>query len=130
MTSIYTCHWLDDYDKIEFMKTNLLSLQRQYERLRKTLAAIGYVSQGSVLDRSQLKTPRSGYQWTRKLSGKTITLALSQEQFQALRQAIRNRRTLARTIQRMENLSRQILFATLPDTRRRKRLNPKDLHAN
>jgi len=112
------------------MKTNLLSLQRQYERLRKTLAAIGYVSQGSVLDRSQLKTPRSGYQWTRKLSGKTITLALSQEQFQALRQAIRNRRTLARTVQRMENLSRQILFATLPDTRRRKRLYPKDLHAN
>ena len=111
-------------------KQSLLSLQRHYDRLRQNLARIGYISQGSVLDRSTLKTPRTGYQWTRKLSRKTITVALSQQQFQALRQAIQNRKTLSQSIAQMERLSRQILFATAPDTRRRKRLSRKVLGLN
>ena len=98
------------------------SLQRQYQRLCATLVHTGYVSQGSVLDRSTLRPPRSGYQWTRKAARKTITVALSLEQFEALRQAIENRRRLQRTIGTMETLSRQILFATMPDTRHRKPL--------
>ena len=111
-------------------KSPLATWQREYARLRQDLARIGYISQGSVVDRSQLKNPRSGYQWTRKLSRKTITLALTQEQFRALRQAIRNRRTLAKTLQQMEELSRRILFASTPDTRRRKPLRPKALDSN
>jgi hypothetical protein len=98
------------------------ALQRQYQRLRSSLAQIGYISQGSVLDRSCLQTPRSGYQWTRKMARKTITVALSPEQFHALRQAIDNRRLLQKTIAKMESLSRQILFKTLPDTHLRKSL--------
>lgn len=108
-------------------KLSLPSLQREYDRLRQSLAKIGYISQGSVLDRSTLKTPRSGYQWTRKIARKTLTLALSQQQFQALRQAIQNRKTLARTLRQMEKLSRQILFTTTLDTRRHKQLSRKDL---
>jgi hypothetical protein len=111
-------------------KTSLLSLECRYDQLRKSLAQIGYISQGSVLDRSTLKNPRSGYQWTRKLARKTITLALSQDQFQALRQAIHNRKKLALVIAKMETLSRQILFAISADTRRRKRLSPKVLGLN
>src|SRR5437867_11517858 len=95
------------------------SLQRQYQSLCSSLAHTGYISQGSVLDRSTLRTPRSGYQWTRKVARKTITVALSPEQFQSLGKAIENRRTLQRTIGKMEKLSRQILFGTLPDTSRR-----------
>src|SRR2546423_1753676 len=110
--------------------TPLSSLQRRYDRLRHQLARIGYISQGSVLDRSALKTPRSGYQWTRKLSRKTVTVALSKQQFHALRQAIRNRRTLAAMLAQMERLSRQILFASAPDTRRRKHLSRKVLGLN
>ncbi len=102
-------------------------LQRQYQRLCSSLATTGYISQGSVLDRSNLRPPRSGYQWTRKLARKTITVALSPEQFAALRQAIDNRRQLQRTINQMEKLSRQILFGTVPDTRRRKPLPKKVL---
>src|SRR5579863_6573376 len=98
------------------------SLQREYRRLARCLAGLGYISQGSVLDRSTLRLPRSGYQWTRKLARKTVTVALSPEQFQHLRQAIENRRTLTKTLTRMEKLSRQILFSTLPDTTRRKPL--------
>src|ERR1022692_1424961 len=70
------------------------SLQRQYQRLCSSLANSGYISQGSVVDRSRLRPARSGYQWTRKVTRKTITVALSPEQFYALRQAIKNRRTL------------------------------------
>lgn len=103
------------------------SLHRQYRRLAHSLAGIGYISQGSVLDRSTLRTPRSGYQWTRKVAQKTITVALSAEQFRSLKKAIANRRTLEKTITQMEILSRQILFLTLPDTNRRKRLLKKVL---
>ena len=92
-----------------------------------SLARTGYISQGSVLDRSKLRSPRSGYQWTRKLAGKTITVALSPEQFQALHQATENRRRLEKTIRKMEQLSRQILFKTLPDAPRRKPLPKKVL---
>lgn len=108
-------------------KNSLAAWEQEYKRLQQQLARIGYISQGSVVDRSRLKTPRSGYQWTRKLSRKTVTVALSHEQFKALNQAIHNRRTLAKTLQRMEKLSRQILFAATADTSRRKPLPPKVL---
>jgi len=98
------------------------ALPRQYQRLGASLANLGYISQGSVLDRSTLQPPRSGYQWTRKVAGKTLTVALGEEQFRALRQAIENRRRLQKIIGKMEKLSRQILFGTLPDTHRRKSL--------
>jgi hypothetical protein len=103
------------------------ALQREYQRLRDRLAKTGYISHGSVLDRSTLQTSRSGYQWTRKEARKTITVALSPEQFQFLRAAIHNGRTLQKTIAKMERLSRQILFQTLPDTHRRKSLSKKVL---
>ena len=98
------------------------NLQSEYQRLCAHLAKTGYISQGTVLDRSTLRHPRSGFQWTRKLARKTMTVSLSQEQFTALRQAIDNRRRLQKTIAQMERLSRRILFNTLPDTRRRKSL--------
>ena len=82
----------------------------EYERLRRSLAQVGYISQGSVVDRSQLRPPRSGYQWTRKVKGKTITVALSAEEFAALGLAIQNERKLWKTIRNMEQISRRILF--------------------
>jgi len=103
------------------------NIDRRYQRLCQSLARLGYISQGSVLDRSTLRPPRSGYQWTRKVGQKTVTVSLSQAQYQALKQAIDNRRTLQKTLHQMEQLSRQILFETLPDTRRRKRLSKSTL---
>jgi hypothetical protein len=101
--------------------------KREYDRLRKSLAQIGYISQGSVLERSVATSGRSGYQWTRKVAQKTITVSLSQEQFKALKEAVKNERKLWQTIQQMEKVSRRILFASLPDTRRRKPLAKKVL---
>jgi len=105
----------------------LPALKREYARLRKSLAQIGYISQGSVLERSAATSGRSGYQWTRKVAQKTITVSLSQEQFAALKEAVQNERKLWATIQQMEKVSRQILFASLPDTRRHKPLAKKVL---
>lgn len=111
-------------------KPALTAWQCEYERLRQSLTQTGYISQGSVVDRSRLKNPRSGYQWTRKSAQKTITVALTEKQFRTLRQAIQNRRRLAKTLKRMEVLSRKILFATLPDANRHRPLSPNVLGSN
>lgn len=107
--------------------TPLSRLRRDYQRLRQPLALTGYISQGSVLARSAASSGRSGYQWTRKVAGKTVTVALSPEQFQAMKQAISNQRNLRRTVAQMEKVSRQILFQTTADTSHRKPLSKKVL---
>jgi hypothetical protein len=107
--------------------TAMKALKAEYERLRQSLARIGYISQGSVLQRSVAATGRSGYQWTRKVAQKTITVSLSQPQFAALQQAVANERELWKTVQQMERVSRQIIFASTSDTQRRKRLSKKVL---
>ena len=109
------------------LSPSLGRLEDHYDRLRKSLARIGYISQGSVLQRSVATSGRSGYQWTRKRSRKTITVSLSREQFEGMKEAVANERALWKTIRQMEKLSRQILFGSLPDTRRRKRLGKRVL---
>jgi hypothetical protein len=106
---------------------SVAALKGQYERLRKSLARIGYVSQGSVLQRSVAASGRSGFQWTRKVAQKTVSVSLSRPQFAAMKQAVANERKLWKTIHQMERVSRQIIFASTPDTQRRKRLSRKDL---
>src|SRR5437870_10882383 len=95
-------------------------LEKDFDRLRQKLGRIGYISRGSVLARSVATSGRSGYQWTRKVAGKTVSVSLSQQQFEAMKQAISNQRQLRKTIEQMEKVSRQLLFQTTADTRRRK----------
>jgi hypothetical protein len=102
---------------------SLAALKAQYRRLRQRLAQTGYISQGSVLQRSLAASGRSGYQWTRKVAQKTVSVALSQPQFEAMKRAVANDRKLWQTVQEMERVSRQIIFASASDTRRRKRLS-------
>jgi hypothetical protein len=47
------------------------------------LAHIGHLSQGSVFERTP-DQQGSRYVWTRKVQGKIITVALSQEQYEWL----------------------------------------------
>jgi hypothetical protein len=111
------------------MNIELEELEAEYGRLRARLAEAGWISQGYVQDRG----PGAGgpcFQWTRKVKGKTVSVALSKEQYEALRQAIENWRQLQATLQRMQALSCQMIFGTLPDTRRRKRLTKKALGIN
>lgn len=108
------------------MKTDLPALESEYGRLRADLSKVGWISQGYVQDRG----PGAGgpcYQWTRKVGGKTVSVALSKEQYEALKEAIENWRELDRALDRMQKLTRQRIFGTLPDTRRRKPLTKKVL---
>lgn len=98
----------------------------QYARLRESLAQVGWISEGYVQDRG----PGAGgpcYQWTRKVRGKTVSVALSAEQFAWLKEAIENWRQVQQTLKEMQRLSRQVLFATVPHPPRRKKLGKKVL---
>jgi hypothetical protein len=106
---------------------SLKALQAEYDRLRQSLARLGYISQGSVLQRSVAASGRSGYQWTRKVAQKTVSVSLSSPQFVAMKQAVANERLLWKTVQQMERVSRQIIFGFTSDTHRRKPLTKKVL---
>jgi hypothetical protein len=100
--------------------------EAQYAQLRHRLARVGWISEGYAQDRG----PGAGgpcYQWTRKVKGKTVSAALSKEQYEWLQTAIAQWRELQATLKEMQRLSRKILFQTLPDPPRRKKLGKKVL---
>lgn len=107
------------------MKTGA-SLPLAYRQLQRQLARLGYVSQGSVFERAPGQQG-SRYVWTRKVRARTVTVALSQEQYQWLKQAVMNQRELERIVAQMQTFSRQILFENVPGVLRRKRLSKKVL---
>src|SRR5258706_2387699 len=103
-----------------------LSRKTEYQRLLSRLSSIGWISDGYVQDRG----PGAGgpcYQWTRKVRGKTVSVALSREQFEWLQSAIENWREVQQTLRQMQQLSRKVLFETVPHPPLRKRLGKKVL---
>jgi len=108
------------------MKENLARLEQEYTQLRAGLSRLGWISQGYVQDRG----PGAGgpcYQWTRKVKAKTVSVALSQAQYEAMKKAIENWRQAQEILRRMQALSREVIFETLPSPPRRKRLGKKVL---
>ena len=98
----------------------IVAAETELKALRREMAKVGLLSHGYVQDRG----PGAGgpcYQWTRKVKAKTVSVALSKEQFEAMREAISNWKALKSKLARMEELSRTIIFGTQPDTRRSKR---------
>jgi hypothetical protein len=111
------------------MKIDCGAVEAEYARLRSQLAQVGWISEGYVQDRG----PGAGgphYQWTRKVRAKTVSVALSREQFEAMEAAIAHWRQTQQILRRMQQLTRQYIFGTLPDTRRRKRLSKNVLGTN
>ena len=97
------------------------SVRRRYAALREQLRRVGWISQGYVQDRG----PGAGgpcYQWTRKIKAKTVSVALSQEQYHWLKAAIENWKSVQKTLKEMQQLSRTELFNTVAGPPRRKRL--------
>src|SRR3954467_6205425 len=109
------------------MKTRTsVERKRLFRNLAAQLAALEWISEGYAQNRG----PGAGgpcYQWTRKVKGKTVSVALSKEQFEWLAQGIPQWRRLQTTLKEMQRLSRQVLFQTVPHPPRRKRLGKKVL---
>src|SRR5229473_8699080 len=85
-----------------------------YGRLQERLAQTGWVALGSVLER---KVPGQGgprYQWSRRVEGKTVTVALSQEQFGWLKAAIANQRKVEALLSQMHQLTLNYMWKNLP----------------
>ena len=104
--------------------------QRAFERLRRQLSQVGYLSQGSVQDRTARKGGGAGYQWTRKVAQKTVTVALTRQQFGLMRKAVANYRMARKLLQKMEEISRRMIFESCPHPARHKRLSKKVLGTN
>jgi hypothetical protein len=129
MVSIYTY----SFDSPRPFRFNGLMRKNQagdppaaYRRLQQRLAGLGYLSQGSVRERTPGQQG-SRYVWTRKVKAKTVTVALSEAQYLWLRQAVKNQRELVKIVGQLQKLSRQILFQTVPGVVRRKQLSKKVL---
>lgn len=98
----------------------LSSAKAELKELRRELGKAGLISHGYVQDRGR-GAGGPCFQWTRKVKAKTVSVALSQEQFTAMKAAIENWKNVKKLLLRMEELSRTIIFGTQPDTRRSKR---------
>ena len=108
------------------MKMQKEPWQANYDSLKARLNRVGWISEGYAQDRG----PGAGgpcYQWTRKVKGKTVSVALSKEQYEWLQSAITNWREMQQTIKEMQRLSRRVLFETMPHPPRRKKLGKKVL---
>ncbi len=93
-------------------------LSARYSECLRKLAAFRSISHGSVMDREHGPGgPR--YQWTRKEKAKTVSVALSREQYLAMKEATANWKECKKILAEMERISRKIIFGTLPDTARR-----------
>ena len=101
-----------------------------YQELRQRLAQIGWIALGSLLERNQPGQGGPRYQWSRRVGGKTITVALSAEQFAWLEQAIANQRELLDTLDEMQRIAAEHVLHNLPNPPRRKRFSKKRLGLN
>jgi hypothetical protein len=109
---------------------NIAVLSPDYRRLRQALAQTGWIALGSLVER---RLPGQGgprYQWSRRVGKKTVTVALSAEQFAWLKKAIANQRQVWDTLTQMQQLTAQFALENLPNPPRRKRLSKKMLGLN
>ena len=101
-----------------------------YRRLQAELAKTGWVALGSVVERGQPGQGGPRYQWSRRVGKKTVTVALSREQFDWMSQAIQRNRKAWEILEQMHQLSLEFMWKNLPSTSRRKSLTKKTLGLN
>src|SRR5512142_803878 len=102
-------------------------LPSQYQRLRRKLSTIGWIALGSLVERDKPGQGGPRYQWSRRVGPKTVTVALSVEQFNWLKQAISNQREVWNILTELQQLTAKHALENIPGPPRRKRLNKKRL---
>jgi hypothetical protein len=105
-------------------------LPPQYCELRQRLAKVGWLALGSLVERNQPGQGGPRYQWSRRVGAKTITVALSGEQFIWLKEALTNQREVWEILLQMQKLTARHMLQNLPNPPRRKRLTNKSLGLN
>jgi hypothetical protein len=111
------------------LKTSL-PLPSDYQRLRQKLSKIGWIALGSLVERDKPGQGGPRYQWSRRVGPKTVTVALSVEQFNWLKQAISNQREVWDILTELQRLTAQHALENIPGPPRRKRLSKKRLGLN
>jgi len=101
-----------------------------YRRLQEQLSQVGWIALGSVLERDHSRPGGPRYQWSRRVGPKTVTVALSAEQFAWLSAAIANQRKVWDLLMQMQQATLRQMWKTIPGTTRRKRLSQKILGLN
>ena len=109
------------------MKNERDGFSAEYDRLREQLANTGWVALGSVVERGQPGQGGPRYQWSRRVRKKTVTVALSREQFEWIGAAIQNNRKAWEILEQMHQLSLDYMWKNLPSITRRKQLSKKTL---
>ena len=105
-------------------------LPPEYRRLRQKLSSVGWIALGSLLERNKPGQGGPRYQWSRRVGPKTVTVALSAEQFNWLKQAVRNQRHVWDILMQLQHLTAEYALKNLPGPPRRKRLSKKRLGLN
>ncbi len=105
-------------------------LPAQYRQLRHRLSQVGWLALGSLVERTRPGQGGPRFQWSRRVGNKTVTIALSQEQFAWLKTAITNQREVWEILMEMQKLTAQHVIENLPNPTRRKRLNRRNLGLN
>ena len=100
-----------------------------YRRVQGRLAEIGWMALGSLVERTRPGQGGPRYQWSRRVGRKTVTVALSAEQFQWLKKAIANQRAAWELLARMQQLTLRYMWKNIPGTRHRKSFSTKTLGA-
>jgi hypothetical protein len=89
-------------------------LQGRFLELRNELSTLEWITHGSV-------TPNhpGNLKWTTKVKAKTVTLSLSQEQADLLKEAIAANRKAESILNEMRSISQEILLNSAPGTRKK-----------
>jgi len=105
-------------------------LPPEYHRLRQKLSKINWMALGSLVERDKPGQGGPRYQWSRRVGPKTVTVALSAEQFGWLKQAIHNQREVWEILTQLQQLTAQHALENIPGPPRRKRLSKNRLGLN
>jgi len=109
---------------------NIQGLPPRYQRLRQKLSKIGWIALGSLVERNKPGQGGPRYQWSRRVGSKTVTVALSAEQFSWLKQAISNQREVWDVLVELQQMTAHHVLENISGPARRKRLSNKKLGLN
>ena len=105
-------------------------LPAEYRRLRARLSSIGWIALGSLVERDKPGQGGPRYQWSRRVGVKTVTVALSSEQFSWLKDAISNQREVWDILMQLQQITAHHALENIPGPPRRKRHSKKRLGLN